>query len=76
VISFPLGSRTNLTEREIDMPKTLFPIPTDCLYHGSKAEYHGDAKVYGPLADGCYRVIISEKIELITRDRRSFTVND
>jgi hypothetical protein len=56
--------------------QVLFPIPTDCLYHGSMVEHHGEAKVFGPLEDGCYRIHIDFKTILITRDRKSFTVNE
>jgi hypothetical protein len=58
----------------------LFPIKTECLYHGSMTEHHGDAKVWGPLEDKAYRIYINEDssdcVVLITRDRNSFTVND
>ena len=56
--------------------QTLFPVPTPCLYLGSMTEHHGDGMVFGPLADNCYRINISEELVLITRHRDSFVVND
>lgn len=55
--------------------QVLFPVPVPCLYHGSMTEHYGDGMVFGPLRDGCYRININQDVQLITRNRNSFTVD-
>ncbi len=60
----------------MELTKMEFPMPTAALYHGTMTEFHGDAKVWGPMDDGRYRIWINVDVVLYSRNRESFTVND